>query len=180
MSVKLELLDGGRVAVRFPYDPAKVKRIKTLRHKRWVASGKYWEILLAEVPRLAEVLHLLERDIPEAIRAELAASLTGEPLEVRLDPLEGRILGSGFPIDAVDDATSFLVPGYKFSPRYKSGQWDGRRHLFSPRTQKFPAGLWPRVEAVLKTTGVTFKARRTRPPAAGELAFAAPRTPLRP
>lgn len=180
MSVQLELLSSGRVAVRFPYDPAKVRKIKTLRHRRWVKSEKYWEVLMSELSELVHVFALTPDEIPAEIREILEKSGAAEPLEIRLDPLDGRIVGSGFPLAAVDAATSFRVPGYKFSPRYKSGQWDGRRHLFSPRTQKFPAGLWPRVEKALRDANVKWKLRRTRRPARADLAFAPSSSTLRP
>lgn len=180
MSVELELLPSGRVAVRFPYDPANVRKIKTLRHRRWVKAEKYWEVLMSELPDLIHVFALTPREIPAEIRETLEKSGGDEPLEIRLDPLDGKIVGSGFPLAAVDKATSFRVPGYKFSPRYKSGKWDGRRHLFSPLTQKFPAGLWPRVEQALRDAGVKWKLRRSSVPRAADLAFAPPSSELRP
>lgn len=36
---------------------------------------------------------------------------------------------------------SFLSPGYKFSPAYKSHHWDGRVRLFNLRNQSLPSGL---------------------------------------
>lgn len=53
--------------------------------------------------------------------------------------LEGRL-----PIqiwEEVDRRTSFQVPGYFFSKLYKSGRWDGRKHLLWKMSQLFPTGL---------------------------------------
>lgn len=39
------------------------------------------------------------------------------------------------------DYFSFQVEGYRFSPKYKGGIWDGRVRLFNLRTQYLPQGL---------------------------------------
>lgn len=46
----------------------------------------------------------------------------------------------------------FSVPqeGYWFSPLYKQGRWDGKRHFFSRVTRKLPTGLLPELENFLE------------------------------
>lgn len=39
------------------------------------------------------------------------------------------------------DHFSFMVPGAKFMPQYRSGSWDGYVHLFSSREKTLPFGL---------------------------------------
>lgn len=39
------------------------------------------------------------------------------------------------------DFFTFLTPGYKFMPKYKSGIWDGKTRLYNQRTKYLPAGL---------------------------------------
>jgi superfamily II DNA or RNA helicase len=180
MSITIELLPSGRLAVRFAYDAEKVRRIKRLRFPRWVKAQRYWEVEAAELPALVKLFALDEQAVPEALRETLRTGSAGGEVEIRLDPTEARIVGSGYPLDAVDAATSFLVPGHRFSPKYKSGQWDGRRRLFSPRTQKFPAGLWPRVRDALDKARVPYRVRTVAAPPPADIAFAPPVTPLRP
>ena len=45
---------------------------------------------------------------------------------------------------------TFLVPGYKFTPTYKSGKWDGTIKLFSLRTNQIYLGLLPYIEEFCK------------------------------
>lgn len=42
------------------------------------------------------------------------------------------------------------VPGAWFSPKYKSGQWDGKFHFFDFKNYRFPSGLLHRAVAVLE------------------------------
>ena len=41
---------------------------------------------------------------------------------------------------------TFFVPGYKFTPTFKSGKWDGKIRLFNLRTYQIYIGLLPYVE----------------------------------
>lgn len=43
------------------------------------------------------------------------------------------------------DAFSFIVPGFRYTPAYKVGRWDGRIHLFDLRTRLIYAGLRQRI-----------------------------------
>lgn len=179
MTLEVEILHSGRLAVRFPYSAENVRRIKRLKHRRWVKTARYWEVLAGELPALMEAFALTPGDLPEAVQAAMATPGPADPLEIRLEAFEARILGSGFPLPAVIAATSFMVPGHRFSPKFKSGQWDGRRHLFSARSQKFPSGLWPRVRDVLDRAGVAWRLSEVAAPPPVGLIFADAPTPLR-
>lgn len=50
---------------------------------------------------------------------------------------------------------SFLVPGYKFMPKFKAKLWDGRINLFSEWSPNISAGLVPRAAMFLKSQGYT-------------------------
>jgi hypothetical protein len=50
----------------------------------------------------------------------------------------------------VEKAMAPPTPGYFFSPQFKNGNWDGRKHLIT-RAGYFPTGLLPLVYHVLKT-----------------------------
>jgi len=49
----------------------------------------------------------------------------------------------------VDKALCYYVEGYRFMPKYRSGRWDGKIHLFHRRDASFPAGCVERVRALL-------------------------------
>jgi superfamily II DNA or RNA helicase len=42
------------------------------------------------------------------------------------------------------------MPGYYFSPAFKAGRWDGRKHLYHPATASVPSGLVQSVVEALK------------------------------
>ena len=51
----------------------------------------------------------------------------------------------------------FQVPGYQFTPRYKSGFWDGYIYLFSPKTRKIYRGLLNYVKAYCDENGYEYR-----------------------
>jgi len=77
-----------------------------------------------------------------------------EAIEIyRFGPM-AKIKGP-FPLALVRELTSYPVEGAEFSPSYRKGQWDGRKHLFDKRSQKFPTGLTEYVKAGLEEEGHT-------------------------
>lgn len=56
-----------------------------------------------------------------------------------------------YPKDLVKRVTSYPVQGAQFSKAFKKGRWDGRKHLFKPRTGAFPTGLVPTVKEALES-----------------------------
>lgn len=63
----------------------------------------------------------------------------------------------------LDEDLSFLVQGYMFSPKFKKGHWDGRKHFFSRRTYKFPTGLIGRCREILEDFGIDYEHKDERP-----------------
>lgn len=75
-------------------------------------------------------------------------------------------LSGEFPMAAVREATSYAVEGAQFSPTYRKGLWDGRKHLLKPASGAFPTGLVDLVTHVLDVAGVTYQViDHRRPPA---------------
>lgn len=72
-------------------------------------------------------------------------------------------LTGDYPRSAVREVTSYPVEGAHFSPTYKKGLWDGRKHLFRANTGAFPTGLLCEVERVLRVAGVEVTVHDHRP-----------------
>lgn len=64
-------------------------------------------------------------------------------------------LNGNYPRDVVRKVTSYYAPNYKFSDAFRSGKWDGRKHLFNKRKGTMPAGLVPSVVEALEAAGGT-------------------------
>lgn len=75
-----------------------------------------------------------------------------EQIILVVDNIHTRILGH-YPHRAVDEATSFLMPGCWFTPAYKAKKWDGRIRLLNSRTSSFPTGLLGDVKKILTHEG---------------------------
>ena len=68
--------------------------------------------------------------------------------------------------------TSYPVQGFQYSKAWKSGRWDGRKHLFRPRSGAFPTGLCEAVKASLTASGVEVGVEDLRvPPTPTEAGF---------
>lgn len=67
--------------------------------------------------------------------------------------------------DRLDDLFSYHVNGYQYTPAYRQGLWDGKRHLFAGG--KFPTGLLAAAKEVAESLGhrVTITDLRVRPTA---------------
>lgn len=154
--MNIELIKDETLGVTFAYDAKVIELIKILRVRKWNASKKRWEVHLSHLPELMRIFHLEENQIDPEIFKEWKAGAEQKGLRVRLGPLRGKISGPGAPLDKIDAATSFFIPGHKFSPKFKSGQWDGRKHLFDARAMTFPAGLWAKVEKQIQAAKVEY------------------------
>lgn len=183
METRIELIDDETLALFFPYNPETIAAIKGLQHRRWNPRKRRWEVHLSSLAEVMGILGLTPRDVDEEILDRYRRGWSRHRLKVELDHLYGRLSGSGAPLKEIDRQTSFHMPGYKYSPKYIAGKWDGKRHLLNRRTQKFPAGLWPRVRRVLKDHQIDYQlVRKVRPPSPGKgpLQCGPERTPLRP
>lgn len=182
MAPTIQLIKDETLGVTFAYDARVVDLIKLLRVRRWNAAKKRWEVHLSHLPELMRIFKLEESQIDPDISKRFKDALPQSGLRVRLGTLRGKISGSGAPIEKIDAATSFLIPGHKFSPKFKSGQWDGRKHLFDTRALTFPAGLWSKVEIQLKAAKAEYSVEHeaTAPNTYQPLGAAAQKVALRP
>jgi len=84
--------------------------------------------------------------------------LTPKVTAVIIDPVDCTVTIQGsqaliegkYPLKVLQKATSFYVPGYAFAPAFRSKRWDGKKHLFSVKTQTFPSGLVAIVREAIK------------------------------
>ncbi|HOR26464.1 MAG TPA: DEAD/DEAH box helicase [Candidatus Sumerlaeota bacterium] len=180
MPVKIELLDDETLGVSFPYERGTVASIKRLQNRRWNSRDSRWEVHLSHLAELLPLLGLKPGDVSEEIRGRFRRDWQRVSAAVELGPVHGRIAGSGLPLRAIDEATSFPIAGHQYSPRFKQGRWDGRKHLFDIRRGTFPTGLWSRVRGCLEAHGIQYTlagAPRAEPGA--PLACPGAPTPLR-
>lgn len=180
--VEVQLLKDEMVSVKFDYDAELVAQVRLLGGRRWNPSRRQWEVPIAHLKDLADIFSLQLEDLPAAIVKTFKKKWTQKRLGVRLGVLETQIHGASIPVVEIDAETSYFLPGYRFSPRFKSGRWDGKRHLFKPKTMVFPTGLWPRVRAVLERNGIEFKVEEAQEEAPSTVTakFGSTKTQLRP
>ncbi len=72
----------------------------------------------------------------------------GDPVSIGVGKDKCQFL-TPFPQE-IEQALTVRYPGYFFSPQYKSGSWDGKKH-FITRNGVFPTGLLPFVYHILTT-----------------------------
>lgn len=56
----------------------------------------------------------------------------------------------------LSDKLSFPAPNYWFSPKFKSGQWDGKIKFFVRPANKFPTGLLSKVISILNNMEIEY------------------------
>ena len=180
MDVRLELLENDMVGVTFDYHAGKVGEIRRLTNRRWNARKRRWEVHVAHLGDLRRIFDLAKGDVPDSILEGFEKTWADGRLRVRLDALHGRLSGAGAPNEAIDEATSFFLPGHSFSPKFKAKRWDGKRHLYNKRSMKFPAGLWPRVKEVLVRNGKRYVVEEAVAEESDAIECGEERKPLRP
>ena len=58
-----------------------------------------------------------------------------------------------FPTEAIRQSTSYAVQGAEYSPSYRKGLWDGRKHLFNKKNSSFPTGLVSIIKQTCEESG---------------------------
>ncbi|MBI1784408.1 DEAD/DEAH box helicase [Candidatus Sumerlaeota bacterium] len=158
-NVFIEPLKKDRIGLTFDYNADLVSKLRLLANRKWNPGQKRWEVHLAHLNEIRNIFGLSESDFPPEIIERFKAQWENARLKLSFDTLHGQFSGAGLPgdvLEEIDFETSFPLPGYKFSPKFKSGQWDGKRHLFDRKSMKFPAGLWPRIRQILDRRGVVY------------------------
>lgn len=67
----------------------------------------------------------------------------------------------------ISDFFTFYSPGYKYSPKYKAGIWDGKIHLYHLGTKLLPVGLLSMLIKFLSKNGITFTTDKELNPFSG-------------
>ncbi len=62
---------------------------------------------------------------------------------------------------------SFFADGYKFAPKFRSGQWDGKVRLFDLRNKQLPKGLLKIAVRFCKDRSYTFSMDKSLQPKTG-------------
>jgi len=159
-AIEIELLPSDFLGVKFSYDKLFVEALRGLGNRKWNPKKLRWEVHLSHLDELTSIFNLKPEQIPAGVREKFESEWKRRPLKVVLDPLHGQITGSGISRETlaeIDRQTSFPLPGYKFSPKFQSGQWDGMKHLFDRKKMEFPSGLWPKIEAMLRAAKLEYE-----------------------
>lgn len=170
--VHLELVGKEKIGVKFDYNASLVAAIKRLQHRAWNPANKRWDVHVAHLDDIIGIFGIDRAGVPAEILSAYENKYSGpRKLHVRLGILHGKLEGIGAPIGAIDEETSFYLPGYKFSDKFKQGRWDGKRHLFERKSQRFPAGLWPRIQAVLDKHRIDYELHAEKVKSGSKLKF---------
>jgi len=162
----LKLVNEEFIGLRFPYDQEAIRQIRELDNRRWNPADRQWEIHIAHLPKIMQIFYLHPQDIPRQIMEIYQKNWSASTFQIRIDNVTSQFMGTSFPVDKIDDITSFRVCGAEFNPKYNDGSWDGKRHLFNRREYTFPTGLLPRILTFFKgsQTGYKLKDSRIIPP----------------
>jgi superfamily II DNA or RNA helicase len=152
---QIEMLPENRFALMFPYDEARVAEVRKLHDRRWNADAKRWELPIAQLGNVMRLFRLETNQLDRKVmRAWQMHQIRAAKVKMQSGNLVTTLIGEGLPLEKIDAVTSFFVPGYRYMPRYKKGQWDGKKHLFNARKKTLPTGLVPRVCSVLEQDGL--------------------------
>ena len=160
--IELKLVDQEYVGVKFPYDPDIIDKIRELDNRRWNAAHKQWEVHIVNLPEIIKIFYLHPGDIDHEIMELYQKKWTGATIHFKVDNVTSSLNSSSFPIDKIDELTSFHVMGAEYNPKYIEGTWDGRRHLFNKKNHSFPTGLVPRIIASLKKDNIQCRLKDSR------------------
>jgi len=64
----------------------------------------------------------------------------------KIDDVHNRVDCDAGIAAELQDYFSFYIPGYKFMPKFRSGQWDGKIRLFNPFGKQIYAGLTKKIQ----------------------------------
>jgi superfamily II DNA or RNA helicase len=77
-------------------------------------------------------------------------------MRIALSNVYARVLSYSAKEDQfLDDLLCVPVPGHKFMPAYKVGNWDGLKHFYSSTSKYFPTGFLPIVAGEAEKRGLT-------------------------
>jgi superfamily II DNA or RNA helicase len=79
-----------------------------------------------------------------------------------IDNVWTRVVTDDDALDILDAAFSYLLDGYRHMQAYKTGKWDGKKHLLS-KLHRFPTGLLGDAKKLLSDYTITETDNRVRP-----------------
>ncbi len=151
----LELLENKRIAVTFPYNDDIISRLRSLSDRKWDPEKKRWEVSICHLHDLLDIFGLQMADLDRNIlRCYQMYRIRHGRARISVGNCHAVLSGVSLPLEKIDRATAFHVPGYRFMTRFKKGAWDGKRHLFKAAGQTFPSGLVSRVSRIVGEAGV--------------------------
>ncbi len=176
---QMELIDDEFIGIRFHFDKSLVKKIRALDCRRWNPGKKRWEVHIAHLAEVIKIFSLHPRDIPPEIVSAYQCKWIRTCLEVKIQNTLTQLTGKNIPVDQIDAVSSFAVYGHQYSPKFVSGSWDGRKHLFDKRTYSFPTGLLNPVLDILSKQSVRHDITDQRTPSKPSLPPMTPDVNLR-
>ncbi|MGI8905300.1 MAG: DEAD/DEAH box helicase [Candidatus Sumerlaeaceae bacterium] len=158
----IQILPENRFSLAFPYDEDRIAQIKLLADRRWNPEDKRWELPIGQLGTVLRLFRLESADLDKKVlRAWQLHQIRAKKVHLQSGNLTTTLVGDGLPLEKIDALTSFFVPGYRYMPRFKKGQWDGKKHLFNSRKKTLPTGLVPRVAALLEQEGIVCQVQST-------------------
>ncbi len=155
--IVLTLVKEDFIGLRFPYDQEIISSIRKLDNRRWNPEEKQWEVHIAHLPELMKIFYLHPSDIHADIMDLYQKKWISSTFIINVGNLTSSFTGKSYPIDKIDEITSYTILGSEFNPKFIEGTWDGKKHLFNKRTHTFPTGLLPRIINFLKREDIPFK-----------------------
>lgn len=70
-----------------------------------------------------------------------------------------KVLGSESAETDIRDHFTFKAAGYRFSPKFKAGLWNGDISLYNQRNKRLPIGLYKRLEAFCDSSNIEMTIR---------------------
>ena len=148
---RISLVNPTTLGVSFPYNEFLIQRIKGLKDRRWNSQTKLWEVHIAQLEKVLQILRIPPTLVPKEIWQEYKSKWSSKTATLSVDNCKTVLTGGNLPIDELDYATSFKLIGAEHSAVYKEGKWDGMKHLMRKDDgYVFPTGLLETIKKILK------------------------------
>lgn len=155
---KVEYFTADQFTLQFRYNPSHVRKIRSLKNRRWNNDAKRWEI---HVSHLGDIIRIFRIDPAtldkKVLRLFQIHQIRHSCTRLRVGNAMTRLEGTELPLEKLDQATSYSVPGHQYMPRFTEGKWDGREHLLDRKNCAVPSGLIGRVRIALEELGTAYE-----------------------
>jgi len=154
---------GPKISLKFQYDKSVVSKLKDLpwdrTHRRWDPDGEVWRLDANDFS--VEALEGMGFEVPKSVKDECGVAPEEEtgPRRILWGNTFSKISGGlqKKVNQALRNKIGFQPPGYEYSPKYQSGEWDGWISLYQTGLQKFPSGLLSMVEEVFNEFEIEYE-----------------------